>query len=353
MKFPETFKIEGREVGPGCKAFMIAEVAQNHDGSLGLAHAFVDTAAEAGVDAVKFQTHIAEAEATAAEPFRVDFSCQDTSRYAYWKRTEFSRDQWADLAAHAKDRGLIFLSSPFSIEALNLLDEIGVPAWKVASGEVNNPLLLGAMAATGKPILLSTGMSDLDEISAAVEEVRRYGGPFAVLQSTSLYPTPLSKVGLNMLGEFRTAFQCPIGFSDHSGSIFPVLSALALGADLIEIHVTFHRGMFGPDVPVSLTFDDVRLLTASACANYEMGQHPVNKNAMAAELVGMRELFNKSVAAREDLPVGVILRESMLTVKKPGTGIPARDLHKLIGKRLRKPVSAVDLIRWDDLEETR
>ena len=111
--------------------------------------------------------------------------------------------------------------------------------------------------------------------------------------------------------------------------------------------------MFGPDVPVSLAFDDVRLLIASACAIYEMGQHPVNKNAMAADLVGMRELFNKSVAARKDLPAGIVLRESMLTVKKPGTGIPARDLNTLIGKRLRKPVSAVGLIRWDDLEETR
>lgn len=292
----ETFKIGDREVGPGCRAFLIAEVAQNHDGSLGLAHAFVDAAAEAGVDAVKFQTHIAEAETTAAEPFRVAFSYEDRTRYDYWKRMEFSREQWAGLAAHARERGLVFLSSPFSMEALHLLNELGVPAWKVASGELTNRPLVRAMAATDKPVLLSTGMSGMDEIRACVEDVRRHKAAFAVLQGASLYPAPLSKVGLKLLGEFRDAFQCPVGLSDHSGSVFPALAALALGADLVEVHVTFHKGMFGPDVPVSLAFEDVRLLVEAARAFHEMARHPVDKNAMAQELADMRALFTKSVA---------------------------------------------------------
>lgn len=352
MQPSEIFKIGHREVGPACRTFLIAEVAQNHEGSLGLAHAFVEAAAKAGVDAIKFQTHLAKAETTPAEPFRVPFSYEDTSRYAYWKRMEFSRDQWIELAAHARDRGVIFLSSPFSVEALRLLEEIDVPAWKVASGEVSNRLLLREMAATRKPILLSTGMSDLEEISLSVEEIRQYGCPLAVFQATSLYPVPLSKVGLNLLEEFRTTFRCPVGFSDHSGSIFPALAAMALGANLVEVHVTFHKDMFGPDMPVSLTFEDVCRLVEAARAFHEMAQNPVDKNAVAHELTDMRALFTKSIAPIRSLEAGTILEESMLTVKKPGTGILAEDLPRLLGRRLRHAVSPARLISWDDLEET-
>jgi N-acetylneuraminate synthase len=348
---PDTFHIGCHRIGSGHKAFIIAEVAQNHDGSLGQAHAFIDAAAAAGADAVKFQTHIAEAETTMAEPFRVPFSYADSSRYAYWKRMEFTREQWASLAAHARERGLVFLSSPFSLEAFRLLDELGVPAWKVASGEVNNLPLLRAMAATEKPVLLSTGMSDREEIRAAVQEVRKKGASLAVFQTTSLYPVPLAKVGMNMLETFRSEFGCPVGLSDHSGTVYPSLAALALGANLVEVHVTFHRSMFGPDAPSSLTFDELRLIADAARAFHEMSSNPVDKDVMARELADMRALFTKSVAPIRDLEAGTVLQESMLTLKKPGTGIPASDLPRLVGRRLRKPVSPMRLIMWDDLED--
>jgi len=348
---PDSFQIGCHRIGSGYKAFIIAEVAQNHDGSLGQAHAFIDAAAAAGADAVKFQTHIAEAETTMAEPFRVPFSYADSSRYAYWKRMEFTREQWASLAAHARERGLVFLSSPFSLDAFRLLDELGVPAWKSASGEITNRTLLAAMATTGKPVLLSTGMSGLEEIRATVRELQAYSVPFAVFQTTTLYPAPLSKVGLNLLAEFRSAFHCPVGLSDHTGTLFPALAAMAQGADLVEVHVTFHRGMFGPDVPASLTFDELRLIADAARAFHEMSSNPVDKDVMARELADMRALFTKSVAPIRDLEAGTVLQESMLTLKKPGTGIPASDLPRLVGRRLRKPVSPTRLIMWDDLED--
>lgn len=160
---------------------IIAEVAQAHDGSLGAAHAYIDAAAEAGADAVKFQTHIAAAESTPSEPWRKRFSPQDDTRYEYWQRMEFTEPQWAGLRAHADERGILFLSSPFSQEAVELLVRVGVAGWKIASGELGTYDLLDAMAATGQPVLLSTGMSTLEEIDETVERLRHTGVPLAVM----------------------------------------------------------------------------------------------------------------------------------------------------------------------------
>src|SRR5438132_3476892 len=157
---------------PEARCLIVGEVAQAHDGSLGMAHAFIDAIAAAGADAVKFQTHLAHAESTPAEPWRVRFSAQDDSRYAYWRRMEFTEDQWCGLRAHAIDRGLLFLSSPFSLEAIELLTRVGVAAWKVASGEIANTSILDRMTETGLPIMLSTGMSRVDEIDVAVTRIR-------------------------------------------------------------------------------------------------------------------------------------------------------------------------------------
>src|SRR5690242_6804505 len=167
------------------RCMIIAEVAQAHDGSLGMAHAFIDAAARAGADAVKFQTHIAAAESSPQEPWRVKFSYQDASRYDYWKRMEFTEAQWVGLEQHAREKGLVFLSSPFSMQAVELLARVGVPAWKVGAGEVSNLPMLERLAATGKPVILSSGMSPWEEMDRAVEAVRRN---CAVLQCTTSYP---------------------------------------------------------------------------------------------------------------------------------------------------------------------
>ena len=343
--------IAGRTVGGGAKGYVIAEVGQAHDGSLGQAHAFLDVAADAGADAIKFQTHIADAESTLDEPFRVKFSRQDDTRYAYWQRMEFTEEGWSGLADHAKQRGIQFLSSAFSTRAVDLLDRLGMPAWKIGSGEYRSAELMAAMAKTGKPILLSTGMSTWAEIADGVAGIRKLGVAPALFQCTSRYPTPFNQVGLNVIDRLKAEHDCPVGLSDHSGSPLPALAALARGADMVETHVVFDRRMFGPDSPASLTFEELAQVTAARDAFAEMIANPVDKDTVAEELATMRGLFTKSVAPTRALAAGTVLTADMLTAKKPGTGIPSSELDGLVGRRLKADVAADRLLRREDLDD--
>jgi N-acetylneuraminate synthase len=258
---------------------------------------------------------------------------------------EFSENQWRELKTHADQRGLQFLSSPFSVEAVDLLTRVGVAAWKVASGEVSNIPMFERMTATGLPILLSTGMSPLGEIDAAVERVKACGRPVTVLQCTSLYPCPPEKVGLNLIPFFRDRYNCPVGLSDHSGSIYPGLAAATLGIEVLEVHVTFSRRMFGPDVSVSVTTSELTQLVEGIRFIEKMRANPADKDNAAAETAPMRQLFTKSVVASIDLPPGTVLKEEHLAVKKPGTGIPAEQLPAVIGRTLRRPVKADQVLQ--------
>jgi len=337
------------EGAPRC--LLVGEVAQAHDGSLGTAHAYVDAVADAGADAVKFQTHIAAAESTPGEPWRVPFSRQDESRYAYWKRMEFSEEQWRGLARHAEDRGLVFLSSAFSFEAADLLERIGMVAWKVGAGEVANLPLIERMARTGRPVLLSSGMSPWGELDAAVATVRRAGAPVAVLQCTSAYPCPPERIGLNVLAELRLRYGCPVGLSDHSGTVAAGLAAVALGARLVEVHVVFDRACFGPDVKASLTLPELRQLAEGIAFLDAALAHPVDKDAAARELVDLRRAFGKSIVAARPLPMGHRLGRDDLALKKPGTGIPAARLGEFLDRVLARPLAADALLSEDDLDQ--
>lgn len=331
------------------QVLIIGEVGLAHDGSLGNAHAFVDAIADAGAAAVKFQTHIAAAESTPAEPFRVKFSSEDASRYDYWVRTGFSEPQWAELAAHARERGLHFISSPFSLAAVELLERIEVAFWKVASGEVGNLPMLEAMVSTGRPVVVSSGMSSWAELDLAVECVRRGGVPVAVMQCTTAYPSPPEKIGLNLIGELRQRYDCPAGLSDHSGTIYPCLAAVTLGARILEVHVTLSRRAFGPDVPASVTPEELGALVAGVRMLEVALANPVDKDAMAREMLPMRELFTRSVVAAQALPAGTRLSREDLACKKPGTGIPASRLDQLVGRELARSVEADQLLSEEDL----
>ncbi len=332
------------------RCLIIGEVAQTHDGSLGQAHAFIDAIANAGADAVKFQTHIAAAESTPAEPWRVKFSPQDETRYEYWQRMEFSKAQWAGLKHHADERGLLFLSSPFSMQAVGLLDEIGMQVWKIASGEINNVQMLERITSAGKPVILSSGMSDWNELDAAVRQIRQTKNPLAVLQCTSAYPCPPEKIGLNMLEELRKRYDCATGLSDHSGKIFAGLAAATLGAEVLEVHVTLSREMFGPDVPSSITTKELRQLVEGVRAIEKMTANPVQKEEIAAELAPLRQIFTKSIYAGSFLPAGTILDTENLLLKKPGKGIPAAKLPELIGRKLRRSLQPDELLLPEDIE---
>lgn len=343
------FAIEAHTIGAG-RCFVIAEVAQGHGGNIDLAHEFVDAIAEAGADAVKFQTHIAEAESTLDEPFRVRGDWPASSRYEYWKLMEFSESQWQRLAARARERRLTFLSSPFSLEAANLLQRTKVPAWKIASGELVNPPLLEYLATTGLPVLLSTGLAELDEIDSAVEFFKSRNIPIVVLQTTSMYPCPAEKIGLNLLAMFRDRYHCPVGLSDHSGTIYPGLAAVALGTDVLEVHVTLNREMTGPDVTSSVTPAELRHLVDGIRFIESMRAHPVDKNEAAQDAAPFRALFTRSIAARVDLPAGSVLAQEHLAFRKPGTGIAPSRQPLVIGRRLKRAVRAHTLVREEDLE---
>jgi N-acetylneuraminate synthase len=315
-----------------------------------MAHSFIDAIANAGADAVKFQTHIANEESTPAEPWRIKFSKQDETRYQYWQRMEFTPDQWLGLKQHADDRGLLFLSTPFSERAVDLLRDIGMQVWKAASGEIGNLPLIERMAGSGGPVILSSGMSDWPELDAAVETVNKKGNPLAVLQCTSAYPCPPEKVGLNMLDVLNKRYRAPVGLSDHSGNIFAGLAAATLGAEVLEVHVALSREMFGPDVPASVTTSELRQLTEGVRQIERMLDAPVIKEEMAVELASLRDLFTKSIVAGNDLSAGTVLAPEHLKLKKPGTGLSAEQLPMLLGRRLMRSLQADEFVTFNDVD---
>lgn len=328
---------------------IVAEVGQSHDGSLGMAHAYIDAAARAGADAVKFQTHIAAAESHPTEPWRVEFSRQDQSRYEYWRRMEFTEHQWLGLKEHAIEAGLLFVSSPFSVEAVDLLARIGIDIWKIASGELSNGPLLERVLADGRPVVVSSGMSSFEELDCVMSLIRTRGVEVTLLQCTSEYPCPPENLGLNMVAELRQRYGVPVGLSDHSGTIFPGLAATMLGISMLEVHVTFSRDMFGPDVSASIVFDELAELRRGITFLETALGHPVDKNAMARKSAGMRLLFTRSIVTTRDLGEGEVLRDVDLTLKKPGTGIPPTQLKSIIGRRLARRVTANTILTEADL----
>jgi N,N'-diacetyllegionaminate synthase len=332
------------------RCLIIGEVALTHDGSLGLAHAFVDAMANAGADAVKFQTHIAAAESTPSEPFRVKFSRQDKTRYDYWKRMEFTEDGWRGLADHARERGILFLSSPFSIQAVELLDRIGMPLWKIASGETSNAVLLERILDTGKPVLLSTGMSPIEEIDAAVARVRARRVDVGVFQCTTAYPCPPERIGLNLIPFYRERYGCWVGLSDHSATIYPGLAAATVGIDMLEVHVALSREMFGPDVIASVTTQELRQLVEGIRFIERMKAQPLDKDASAKETAPLRKLFTRSLVASTDLPAGTVIAREHVAIKKPGTGLAPDRLDEIIGRRLTRSVAADQVLAADDIE---
>ena len=343
-------QISGHTVGPGNPCFVIAEIGQNHDGSLGTAHAYIDAVARSGAQAIKFQTHIADAESTQLEPFRIQFSYQDKSRYDYWRRMEFTAQEWRGLAEHAAERELVFLSTAFSVEAVDLLDGLGMAAWKVASGEIENFPLLERMARTGRPVLLSSGMTDWTAFDRAVACVRALDARVGVFQCTTAYPCPPERVGLNVLSELRARYACPVGLSDHSATIYAGLAAATMGADMLEVHVAFSRECFGPDVVASITTGELKQLVEGIKFIARAKSHPVDKEEAAAGFVEMRRVFGRSIVAARALPAGHELTAGDLACKKPGNGLPAERLGDVVHRTLKHALAADALVLENDLE---
>ncbi|EPR74694.1 N-acetylneuraminate synthase [Winogradskyella psychrotolerans RS-3] len=329
--------------------FIIAEIAQAHDGSLGMAHAYIDAVAKTGCQAIKFQTHIAEAESSIYEPFRVKFSRQDTTRLDYWKRMEFTLEQWQGLKQHCDEVEIEFMSSPFSNAAVDLLEQVGVKRYKIGSGEVNNLVLLEKIAQTGKPVIVSSGMSSLEELDKTIAFLKDRNVAVSVLQCTTAYPTKPEEYGLNVISILKERYQIPVGFSDHSSSIEACIAAVALGAEILEFHVVFDKEMFGPDAKASLTLKETSQLV-KAVNNVALAiENPIDKydNSNFSEL---KSIFEKSLAINKNLEEGHLIAFEDLETKKPkGYGIEASLFQEVIGKRLNKDLNKWAFLNWDDL----
>lgn len=332
--------------------YVIAEISQNHDGSLGMAHAYIEAVAKTGADAIKFQTHIAEEESTVHEPFRVKFSYSDKTRYDYWKRMEFTEEEWQGLYGHAVSLGLDFLSSPFSVKALEMLNRIGVPAWKFGSGEVFNDILIKYAIDTGKPMILSTGLSTFDEVKKQADIVMDAGNPLILMECTTAYPSTAYQISINLIKKYIECFDCPIGISDHSATIFPGIAAVAIGARCVETHVTMSHEMFGPDVSASITTAELAELVKGVHFVDEMKRSKVDKVVLSDETKMLRATFSKSLYANRNLLAGEVIKAEDIGIKKPfnkdALGIDSYD--KLIGSILKKNMSKDDVFKREYLK---
>lgn len=330
--------------------YTIAEIGQAHEGSLGMLYSYIDALAQTGVNAVKFQMHIAEAESSKYEPFRVKFSLEDSTRFDYWKRMSFSLEEWKGIKAHCDKLGVEFLCSPFSNLAVDWLEEIGAERYKIGSGEVNNFLILEKIARTGKPIILSSGMSSYEELDKTVDFLKERKVDFSILQCTTSYPTQPKQYGLNVIQELKSRYGVTVGFSDHSASIGTCIAAVALGAEIIEFHAVFDRQQFGPDSASSLTISEIKELVYHLKNIHLALLHPIDKTDNS-NFIELKSIFEKSLAVNKDLPQGHILNFEDLEAKKPkGYGIDAQYFELVIGKKLKKSLRQWDFLNYDNLE---
>lgn len=331
------------------KVYTIAEIGQAHEGSLGILFSFIEALAQVGVDAVKFQMHIPEAESSEFEPFRVKFSLEDNTRFDYWKRMSFTLEQWKLVKQKCDDCKVEFLCSPFSNLAVDWLEEVGVTQYKIGSGEVNNWLILEKIVRTGKPIILSSGMSSWEELDQTVSFLKERNAQFSILQCTTSYPTNPEQYGLNVIKELKDRYQVKVGFSDHSASIATCIAAVAVGAEIIEFHAVFDRRQFGPDSKSSLTIDEIASLVKYTNEINIALNNPIDKasNEVFSEL---KSIFEKSLAINKDLEENHVLTFDDLEAKKPkGYGIEASQFLAVIGKKINKPMKQWSFLNEEDL----
>ncbi|MEW6273574.1 MAG: N-acetylneuraminate synthase family protein [Bacillota bacterium] len=339
----EKISIGCRQLGSNEPVFIIAEAGSNHDQNLRMAKRLIDVAAEAGADAVKFQTYSAD---TLYSRYTPVYPGEDEPPYEVIKRCELPREWQAELAGYARERGLIFLSTPFDYQAVDELDSLGVPAFKWASSEINDLPLLRYAAAKGKPMLISTGMCNLGDVQEAVEAIRSTGNKnIILLHCTALYPTPPDQVNLRAMDTLREAFHLPVGFSDHTPGLTASVAAVARGARVIEKHFTLNRQLEGPDHKFALEPEELKDLVrvireVEACLG-----SPEKKPTPGEE--AKLPLSRRSIIAAVDIPKGCTITSDMLIIKRPGYGIPPKFLDVVVGRQARADIPKDTPIRWD------
>jgi sialic acid synthase SpsE len=350
--FPPGFEIDGRSVGEGHPTYVIAEAGANHNRDLAVARELIDVAADAGADAVKFQTYSGESLYSSKTP-GFEYLAPiggDKPPAELLEEIALPREWQAELRDHARERGIAFFSSPFDERAVAELDALGVPAMKIASFEIVDPVLIAAAAATGRPLLISTGMATLGEVEDALRDAAGAGATeVGLMQCTSVYPAPAERANLRAMETMRAAFGVPVGLSDHTTGIAVPIAAAALGAAFLEKHFTLDRTMEGPDHPFALEPEELKAMVAGireAQAALGDGRKRGPSPEEAEEMYG---LARRSLIVVGDHPAGTVLSEEMLTRKRPGFGVSPRDLPKVLGRPLRVAVEHDDVLTWEML----
>ena len=348
-------KVDDRLVGEGEPCFVIGEAGVNHNGDLSLAKKLVDVARRAGADAVKFQSFKAENLVTRRAP-KAKYQEQTTgsaeSQYEMIEKLELKEQDFKELSDYAHRKGISFLSSPFDKRSVDLLDRLGVPAFKIPSGEITNFSLLRHIARKRKPIILSTGMSTLGEIEDAVRVIRKQGaGEIVLLHCVTDYPAKIEDMNLRAMETLRHAFGLPVGLSDHSPGVTVPVAAVALGACVIEKHFTLDKSLPGPDHQASLEPEELKQMVR-AIREVEKAMGDGSKKPTKDEKQ-IQKVARRSLVARVSIPKGTVITEAMLDVKRPGTGIEPKYMNKVVGAVARCRIGQDEPLTMDKLEIRR
>lgn len=333
------------------KQLVISEIGQSHDGSLNYVHSFIDEAANSEVDIIKFQAHYADEESTYDDTFRTFTTYKKETRYQYWKRMEFTKEEWSNIYKHTKKRKMLFSSSVFSSKSIDVMKKIGIDIWKISSGEsLNLNLVKEITKISTKPIFISTGMSYQNEIDKVSNFMKKKTNEFLLMHCTSEYPCNYKNIGINILNDYLKRYKCPVGYSDHSGSLEVPLIALQYNISAIEVHVVFNKKIFNPDASSSIDFKELKFLTSYLKKKSSILSNRRSKNSITDKLKKNRKLFSKSLALKSDMKKNQIIKYEDLTLKKPGTGLNILNIKKIIGKKLVKNKNKTRLLRLSDVK---
>lgn len=345
-------KVQNKKISEDGPCFIIAEIGVNHNGNKKLAKKLIDNASRAGADAVKFQLFKAEKLITKnAEKakYQKETTNSGESQYEMLKKLELQNEDFIYLSQYANNKNIVFLSSAFDYESIDFLDKLNVPAYKIPSGELTNLPLLKYIANKKKPIILSTGMSTIVEIDKALNTLRQKGtDDIALMHCVSNYPTDIKDVNLRAIGTLKEKFNVPIGFSDHTLGITISFAAVAYGACIIEKHITLDKKLPGPDHKASIEPKELKKMV-NGIREIEMAMGNGEKIPNFEE-EKIKKLVRKSIVSSKKIPKGTLINESMISIKRPGTGISPEYFEKIIGKRTLVDIEEDELITWEKIE---
>ena len=347
-----TIAINHKKIGIDQPVFIIAEAGVNHNGDIKMAKRLIDVANQAGADAIKFQSFKAERVASVIAP-KAEYQKQTTdanqSQLEMIKSLELSAEDHYLLQTYSKQQGILFMSTPFDEQSADLLEDMGIPAFKLSSGEITNWSFLDYVARKNKPMILSTGMSFLSEVDEAVRVIHQAGcNNLILLHCVSNYPAAPANTNLRAMQTMGTAFRVPVGYSDHTPGIEISLAAVALGACVIEKHFTLDKTLSGPDHKASLDPNELQaLVTGIRTVEQALGngiKEPVPSEA-ESRVIGRRSLATASI-----IPKGTVIKPELLTALRPATGISPVEIDRLMGRKVKQTIPSGRLISWSDLE---